>query len=46
MAAMRYTRLLCALVVCGCVGGESSATKNSGGTLAISTGGDPDVLIP
>ena len=46
MAAMRYTRLLCALVVCGCLGGESSATKNSGGTLAISVGADPDVLIP
>lgn len=46
MAAMRYARLLCALVVCGCVGSESSATKNSGGTLAISIGGDPDVLIP
>jgi peptide/nickel transport system substrate-binding protein len=46
MAAMRYTRLLCALVVCGCVGTESSSANNSGGMLAISTGGDPDVLIP
>jgi len=46
MAAMRYARLLCALAVCGCVGTESSSTKNSGGTLAISTGGDPDALIP
>ena len=46
MAAMRYTQLLCALVICGCVGSESSATKNPGGTLAISVGGDPDVLIP
>jgi peptide/nickel transport system substrate-binding protein len=46
MAAMRYARLLCALVVCGCVGTESSSANNSGGTLAISTGGDPDVLIP
>lgn len=45
MAAMRYARLLCALVVCGCLGTESSA-NNTGGTLAISTGGDPDVLIP
>ncbi|HEX9128584.1 MAG TPA: peptide ABC transporter substrate-binding protein [Gemmatimonadaceae bacterium] len=45
MAAMRYAGLLCALVVCGCVGTESSSAKNSGGTLAISTG-DPDVLIP
>ena len=46
MAAMRYTRLLCALVVCGCLGTESSSANNTGGTLAISTGGDPDVLIP
>src|ERR1700674_3681285 len=46
MAAMRYTGLLCALAICGCVGTESSSTKNSVGTLAISTGGDPDVLIP
>jgi len=46
MAAMRYARLLCALVVCGCLGTESSSANNTGGTLAISTGGDPDVLIP
>ena len=46
MAAMRYLGLLCALAMCGCVGTESSSAKNSGGTLAISTGGDPDVLIP
>jgi peptide/nickel transport system substrate-binding protein len=46
MAAMRHAGLLCALVAWGCVGTESSATKNTGGTLAISTGGDPDVLIP
>jgi peptide/nickel transport system substrate-binding protein len=46
MAAMRYARLLCALFICGCVGTESSSAKNAGGTLAISTGGDPDVLIP
>src|SRR5437899_12715969 len=45
MAAMRYAGLLCALFACGCVGTESSA-GNAGGTLAISTGGDPDVLIP
>jgi peptide/nickel transport system substrate-binding protein len=32
--------------VCGCVGTESSSTSNTGGTLAISTGGDPDALIP
>src|ERR1700693_2903991 len=46
MAAMRYLGLLCALVVCGCVGTESSSAKTSGGMLAISTGGDPDVLFP
>jgi peptide/nickel transport system substrate-binding protein len=46
MAAMRYAGLLCALAVCGCVGTESSSTSNTGGTLAISTGGDPDALIP
>jgi peptide/nickel transport system substrate-binding protein len=46
MAAMRYARLLCALAVLGCVGAEASSVKTRGGTLAISTGGDPDVLIP
>ena len=46
MAAMRYTQLFCALLVCACTGTESSSTRNTGGTLAISTGGDPDVLIP
>jgi peptide/nickel transport system substrate-binding protein len=46
MAAMRHARILCALLLCGCVGGESSSDRNTGGTLAISTGGDPDVLIP
>src|SRR6266404_7992171 len=46
MAAMRYSRLLCALAAFACVGTESSSSGSSGGTLAISTGGDPDVLIP
>jgi peptide/nickel transport system substrate-binding protein len=46
MAAMKYAWLLCALVACGCVGTESSSANSSGGTLAISSGGDPDVLIP
>jgi len=46
MAAMTHARILCALLLCGCVGTESSSDKNTGGTLAISTGGDPDVLIP
>jgi peptide/nickel transport system substrate-binding protein len=46
MAAMKYAGLLCAIVVFGCVGNESSAAKTTGGTLVISIGGDPDVLIP
>jgi peptide/nickel transport system substrate-binding protein len=46
MAAMRHAGLLCALLACGWVGTESSSAKNAGGTLVISTGGDPDVLIP
>src|SRR5437868_10179708 len=46
MAAMRYARILCAVLLGGCVGTESSARGSSGGTLAMSTGGDPDVLIP
>jgi peptide/nickel transport system substrate-binding protein len=46
MAAMKYARLLCVLVACACVGSESSSGTKTGGTLAISTGGDPDALIP
>src|SRR4051812_45317709 len=46
MSAMRHAGLLCALLVCCCVGTESPAAKNGGGTLVISTGGDPDVLVP
>ena len=46
MAAMKHVRLLCVVVLCACVGTESTSTKNTGGTLAISTGGDPDILIP
>src|SRR3984893_829433 len=46
MAAMRYAGFLCALVLCGCGGTESSAAKSVGGTLAIAAGGHPDVLIP
>src|SRR3954468_18297935 len=45
MASLRYGRILCAAFVCGCVGAESSA-RSSGGPLAMSTGGDPDVLVP
>jgi len=46
MAAMKHVRLLCVVALCACVGAESTSTKNTGGTLAISTGGDPDILIP
>src|SRR5437762_9083568 len=46
MAAVRYTRILCAVLLCGCVGTESTTRGSSGGTLSMSTGGDPDVLIP
>jgi len=46
MAPMRYGRILWAVLLCGCVGTESSSARSSGGTLAISTGGDPDILIP
>jgi peptide/nickel transport system substrate-binding protein len=45
MAAMRYTGILCAVLLCGCVGSESSR-GGPGGTLAIASGGDPDALIP
>jgi peptide/nickel transport system substrate-binding protein len=46
MAAMKYIRLLGGLALFACAGSESGSTRNLGGTLAISTGGDPDVLIP
>ena len=46
MAAMKHVRLLCVLAAVACAGSESTSTGNSGGTLVIATGGDPDVLIP
>jgi len=47
MATMKYFRILCAVALfAGCSGSESPPGGRSGGTLAISTGGDPDVLIP
>ena len=45
MAAMRYSGILCAALLCGCVGRESSV-GSTGGTLAIASGGDPDALVP
>ena len=46
MAALNRARLLCAVLLCACVGTESQSGKSTGGTLVISTGGDPDVLVP
>ncbi len=43
MAAVKYTRVLCALLLCGC-GGESGRT--AGGTVAIAAGSDPGTFIP
>jgi peptide/nickel transport system substrate-binding protein len=47
MATMKQAWVLCALAVfAGCSDSESDSKGRSGGTLTISTGGDPDVLIP
>ena len=46
MAALNRGRLLCALLLCACVGTESQSGKSTGGTLVISAGGDPDILVP
>lgn len=46
MATLKHARLLCVLALFACVGSESTSKGSSGGTLVISTGGDPDVLIP
>ncbi|MDP9205039.1 MAG: peptide ABC transporter substrate-binding protein [Gemmatimonadota bacterium] len=46
MAAMNRALILCTIVLCACVGSESHSAKSNGGTLVISTGGDPDILIP
>lgn len=46
MAALNRARLLCAVLLCACVGTESQSGKSAGGTLVISTGGNPDILVP
>jgi len=46
MATLKHLRLLCAVTLIACSGSESTPGGRSGGTLAISIGGDPDVLIP
>ncbi|HEY3745844.1 MAG TPA: hypothetical protein VGL17_06360, partial [Gemmatimonadaceae bacterium] len=46
MATMKHAGLLCVLALLACAGSDSTSAKSTGGTLTISTGGDPDVLIP
>lgn len=46
MAAMKRVRLLPVFLLLACVGTESPSARPTGDTLVISTGGDPDVLIP
>jgi peptide/nickel transport system substrate-binding protein len=46
MAAIKHARLLCVLALIACTGSESTSSVTTGGTLGISVGGDPDVLIP
>jgi peptide/nickel transport system substrate-binding protein len=45
MAAMKRALLLCIAFLCACAGTESSSAT-FGGTLVISAGGDPDILVP
>jgi len=46
MAALKRKLLLCVLLVFACVGTESPSGAPTGGTLVISTGADPDILMP
>lgn len=46
MAAMKHSRLFWIVALSACVGTEAPSQRPTGGTLVISTGGDPDVLIP
>jgi peptide/nickel transport system substrate-binding protein len=46
MAALKRKLLLCVLMVFACVGTESPSGAPTGGTLVISTGADPDILMP
>lgn len=46
MAPLRHAALLCAALGLACAGSERASTGNVGGTLVISTGGDPDILVP
>jgi peptide/nickel transport system substrate-binding protein len=46
MAAVKHLQLLCVFAIIGCARSEAASLKDSGGTLVIAAGGDPDVLIP
>jgi peptide/nickel transport system substrate-binding protein len=46
MAAVKRARLFFVFLLFACAGTESRSGNATGGTLVISTGGDPDVLIP
>src|ERR1700716_1570912 len=46
MATMRPVQLLCALALLAACSGSEPAGGKPEGTLTISAGGDPDVLIP
>ena len=46
MAALKRKLILCVLLVFACVGTESPSGAPTGGTLVISTGADPDILMP
>jgi peptide/nickel transport system substrate-binding protein len=46
MAALKRKLLLCVLMLFACVGTESPSGAPTGGTLVISTGADPDILMP
>src|SRR5688500_19089686 len=43
MAALRFAALV---LLAGCVGTEGPSPTSSGGTLVISAGASPDILIP
>jgi peptide/nickel transport system substrate-binding protein len=46
LATMKHARILCALLLFACAGPESTPGGRYGGTLTITAGGDPDVIIP
>jgi peptide/nickel transport system substrate-binding protein len=46
MAAVKWARLLWVFLLFACAGTESRSGNATGGALVISTGGDPDILVP